>query len=291
MTMVFRTLIDTVSLADRLDDRSCAIVDCRVKLDDPEWGPAEYRYAHIAGAVFADLGRDLAGPKTGRNGRHPLPDPDAFTRTLSRLGIDSSVQVVAYDQADGMYAARLWWMLRWMGHEAVAVLDGGFARWVEEERPTRAGVETRAPRTFNGRANWSLVASLEEVSRVAAGTDFRLVDARAPERFTGATEPIDRVPGHIPGAINYFFKGNVDEAGRFRTADDLRQQLQHGLAGTPPERVIVYCGSGVTACHNILALEHAGLPGARLYPGSWSEWSSDPSRPVATGAGSVPNDS
>jgi thiosulfate/3-mercaptopyruvate sulfurtransferase len=278
--MAFTTLITTDALARFLDDESIAIVDCRYKLDDEEWGLQQYVASHIPGAAYAHLGRDLAGKKTGDNGRHPLPDPDALRRTFGRLGIASGVQVVVYDQDTGLFASRLWWLLRWMGHEAVAVLDGGFAKWVAEGYPTKSGEEHHALREFVGapRVGWTMSAG--EVAAAARKPDWRIVDARAPERYRGESEPIDRVAGHIPGAVNHFYKRNLDERGIFRTPEELRAAARETLGETPPERVICYCGSGVTACHILLALEHGGLRGGKLYPGSWSEWSSDPSRPV-----------
>lgn len=281
--MVFRTLIDTETLLARLGDPLLAIVDCRSKLDDHEWADQQYEAAHIPGAVLAHLDRDMAGPVTGTNGRHPLPDPSVFADTLSRLGIDADVQVVAYDQDSGMYASRFWWMVRWLGHEKVAVLDGGFAKWIAEGRPTWSGAELRPARAFVGSPMSDAVVGVDEVAALASSSGARLLDARAPERFSGASETIDRVGGHIPGAANYFFRNNVDDRGVFRAPDVLRRQLETALAGTPPDRVVCYCGSGVTACQNLLAMEHVGLPGARLYVGSWSEWSSDPARGVATG--------
>ena len=280
--MAFTTLITTDALALHLDEAAFVIVDCRYNLETEEWGAQEYIARHIPGAVYAHLGRDLAGKKTGSNGRHPLPDPEALRRTFGRLGIASGVQVVAYDQDVGMYASRLWWLLKWMGHDAVAVLDGGFAKWSAEERPTRSGEEHGALREFTGapRVGWTMSAG--EVAAASRKSDWRIVDARAPERYRGETEPIDRVAGHIPGAANHFFKRNLGERGTFRTPEEIRRGLSESLGDTPPERVICYCGSGVSACHNLLALEHAGLRGAKLYPGSWSEWSSDPSRPVET---------
>ncbi len=281
--MDFRTLIDTEALSRHLSDPSVAVVDCRSKLDDLTWAPQQYETAHIPGAVLAHLDHDMAGPKTGSNGRHPLPDPSVFADTLSRLGIDNAVQVVAYDQDSGMYASRFWWMLRWLGHERVAVLDGGFGKWIAEGRPTARGREQRTRRSFVASPNLGAVVSVQEIGVLASSSASRLLDARAPERFSGASETIDRVGGHIPGATNYFFKNNVDEHGIFRAPDVLRRQLEAALGGTPPDQVVCYCGSGVTACQNLLALEHAGLSGGRLYPGSWSEWSSDPARPIATG--------
>ncbi len=278
--MAFTTLITTDALARFIDEDAIAIVDCRYKLDDEEWGTQQYAAAHIPGAAYAHLGRDLAGKKTGDNGRHPLPDPDALKRTFGRLGIASGVQVVAYDQDTGLFASRLWWLLRWMGHEAVAVLDGGFAKWIADGYPTRSGEEHHALREFVGapRVGWTMSAG--EVAAASRKPDWRIVDARAPERYRGETEPIDRVAGHIPGAVNHFYQRNLDDRGTFRTPEELRAAARATLGDTPPDRTICYCGSGVTACHILLALEHAGLRGGKLYPGSWSEWSSDPSRPV-----------
>jgi thiosulfate/3-mercaptopyruvate sulfurtransferase len=278
--MAFTTLIDTETLAGHLTDPAFAILDCRFKLEDVAWGEREYSARHIPGAVYADLERDLSGKKTGVNGRHPLPDADVLAETFGRDGIDSRVQVVAYDQDSGMYASRLWWMLRWLGHDAVAVLDGGFARWTAEDRATASGRETRQPRRFTGAPRAAMTATVDDVAGIRSRADWRLVDARAPERYRGETEAIDRKAGHIPGAANHFFKWNVNDTGTFRSPADLREQLRKTLGGIPSDHVVCYCGSGVTACHNLLALEHAGMSGARLYPGSWSEWSSDPSRPT-----------
>jgi len=282
--MTLRTLITTDALAARLGDPAVAIVDCRYKLEDESWGHGEYEAGHVPGAVYAHLGHDLAGARTGRNGRHPLPSVDDLTRTFSRLGIGAGVQVVAYDQDAGMYAARLWWLLRWLGHDAVAVLDGGFAKWLAEHRQTKSGVETRPPADFRGAIRPNQVLTAKDVAAVSQKADWRVIDARGPERFRGETEPIDRVAGHIPGAANHFFKWSLTDAGTFGAPEELRAKLTGVTGNVTPDHVVCYCGSGVTACHNLLALEHAGIRGARLYPGSWSEWSSDPSRPVETGA-------
>ena len=281
--MAFTTLISTAALASHMDDPAFAIVDCRYKLDDGPWGQREYAASHIPGAVYADLGHDLAGPRTGTNGRHPLPDRHTLARTFGRLGIASGIQVVAYDQDNGMYASRLWWMLRWLGHDAAAVLDGGFAKWKNEGRPTKNGEEPRQPREFVAAARGEMAIDVGEMASRAATSEWTLVDARAPERYRGETEPIDKTAGHIPGAKNHFFQWNLDERGLFRTPEELRARMKQSLGDTPPDRLVCYCGSGVTACHNLLALEHAGLKGATLYAGSWSEWSSDPSRPVERG--------
>jgi len=280
--MAFTTLISTGALALHLDDSAVAIVDCRGKLDDEQWGARQYTASHIPGAVYADLNDDLSGPKTGTNGRHPLPEVHVLARTFGRLGIASGVQVVAYDQDNGMWASRLWWLLRWLGHDAVAVLDGGFAKWIAEGRPTDRGDVRREPREFVAAPRAGMVADVAAVAARVGSRDWRLVDARAPERFRGEVEPIDRTPGHIPGAVNHFFQTNV-ENGVFKTPEQLRASFAPTIASTPMDRVICYCGSGVTACHNLLALEHAGMSGAQLYVGSWSEWSADPSRPVERG--------
>lgn len=278
--MVFTTLISTGDLATRLTDPAFVIVDCRFALADTEWGRRDYLAGHIPGAAYAHLERDLSGRKTGGNGRHPLPDPLALSDVFGRLGIGPGSQVVAYDQDAGMFASRLWWLLRWLGHDAVAVLDGGLARWIEEARPVSSGDEHRAPGTFRGTLTGNAVASAEDIADRLGQPGWRLLDARAPERFRGEVEPLDRVAGHIPGATNHWFQENLDERGTFRSPDDLRAQLTAVIGDVPPDQLVCYCGSGVTACHNLLALEHAGLHGAKLYPGSWSEWSSDPSKPV-----------
>ncbi len=276
--MILRTLIDRDTLGGRLDDPTVAVIDCRFSLDDESWGERAYVASHIPGAAYAHLKRDLSSAPTGRNGRHPLPDPGVLRQTLGRLGIDRTVQVVAYDQDSGMWASRLWWLLRWMGHDAVAVLDGGFARWQAAGRLTGSGVEAHKARAFDGAPGAGMTVTADEVAKLGAGG--RLIDARAPERYRGDVEPIDRVPGHIPGAVNRFFQDNLRQDGTFQSPAELRAALSGALAGQPPDCAICYCGSGVSACHNLLALEHAGLTGVKLYPGSWSEWSSDPARPI-----------
>jgi thiosulfate/3-mercaptopyruvate sulfurtransferase len=281
------TLVSTDLLASHLGgehaDARWAIVDCRFDLQAEHWGREQYERAHIPGAVYASLKDDLAGPRTGTSGRHPLPTPNELTRTLSRFGIGPDTQVVVYDQDSGMYASRLWWLLRYMGHDAVALLDGGWAKWIREGRPTRSGDEQRPAETFVGAPRPLLRAAVDEVAARLADPNMLLIDARGPERYEGRTEPIDRVAGHIPGALNRYYKSNVTDEGTLLPPDTLRQQFADLLAGHEPADVVMYCGSGVTACHNLLAMEHAGLAGARLYPGSWSEWSSDPTRPVEKG--------
>jgi thiosulfate/3-mercaptopyruvate sulfurtransferase len=280
--MALTTLVDAQYLAGHLFDERLRIVDCRFDLKDVAWGEQAYLEGHIPAAVYANLDRDLSGHKTGSNGRHPLPEPASLAETLGRLGIDGSIQVVAYDQDSGMYASRLWWLLRWLGHDAVAVLDGGLAKWQAEGRPLREGAETPPARTFVPDLKPRLVADLNDVREAIATGDRLLVDARAPERFRGESEPLDRVPGHIPGAVNHFFKWNLNDDGTFRSPEELHERLRRSIGNVPAERITCYCGSGVTACHNLLAFEHAGLGLSRLYVGSWSEWSSDPTRPVQT---------
>jgi thiosulfate/3-mercaptopyruvate sulfurtransferase len=282
MPLMFTTLISTDALAAHLTDPAMIVVDCRFTLDDEAWGSREYERRHIPGAEYAHLDRDLSGAKTGSNGRHPLPDPVALARTFGALGITSGVQVVAYDQDTGIYASRLWWLLRWLGHDPAAVLDGGFAKWIADGRETAEGVELRAPRGFEPALRPEMAVEVEQVAARLAESAWRLVDARGPERYRGEVETLDRVPGHIPGAANRHYQRNLDERGTFRSPADLRAGFDEVIGERRPEQVICYCGSGVTACHNLLALEHAGLHGAKLYPGSWSEWSADPSRPIET---------
>jgi len=281
---MWTTLVDAATLLGRRDQPDLAIVDCRFYLHEPDRGERDYHASHLAGAVYAHLDRDLSGPKNGTNGRHPLPEPERLKQTFGRLGIGPGVQVVAYDEDNAMFASRLWWLLRWMGHNDVAVLDGGLAAWRTLGGPLASGVESRVPRPFTGSPHPELVAALDEVIAVAQAADQAcLLDARAPERFRGDVEPLDPRAGHIPGAKSHFFKDNVYADGRFLPVPALRARMEASLRGRLPGDVIAYCGSGVTACHNLLAMEHAGLQGARLYPGSWSEWSADSDRPVATG--------
>jgi thiosulfate/3-mercaptopyruvate sulfurtransferase len=277
----FTTLIAAADLASHLADPGWAVVDCRFDLANTGWGEEQYRAAHLPGAVYAHLDRDLSGPKTGKNGRHPLPDVEQFKARLGVWGIGPGVQVVAYDQSSGMWASRLWWLLRYLGHEAAAVLDGGFAKWSREGRPTRAGEEQRAPATFVGAPRAPLQVSADEVERLRADPAYRLIDSRAPERYRGETEPLDPVAGHIPGALNLYNLSNVNADGTFLAPEQLRAKFLALLGDAPPSNVVAYCGSGVAAAHNVLAMEIGGLSGARIYPGSWSEWCSEPGRPAA----------
>ncbi len=282
--MTYQTLISVTELVTHLADPDWAIVDCRFSLADIEWGRKEYGQNHIPGAVYAHLDEDLSGPIIpGQTSRHPLPAIESFARTLSNWGVDENVQVIAYDTAGGAIAARLWWMLRWLGHEAVAVLDGGWPRWQAEAGPVRSGVETRQARVFVPRPKPELVVKADQVEDIRADAGYCLIDARSSDRFRGENETLDPVAGHIPGALSLPFAGNLAEDGRFLPPEALEARFQDLVGSVPPERTIFYCGSGVTAAHNILAMVHAGLGETRLYAGSWSEWITDPSRPVETG--------
>jgi len=280
--MSFTALISTEELGRHLDDPAFVIVDCRYELADAGAGERAYRAGHIPGAAFMHLDRDLSGAKTGRNGRHPLPDAGALAATLGRAGIDASRQVVAYDQNNGVWASRLWWLLHWLGHDAAAVLDGGIDRWRAEGRSLTDAVTSPRPTVFRAKPP-APVASADEILRHIDDRALLVLDARAPERFRGDAEPIDPVAGHIPGARNRPYSGNVTPQGTFKPAPQLRSEFEALLRGRPATIVVHQCGSGLTACHNALAMAIAGLPGSRLYPGSWSEWVSDPARPVARG--------
>jgi len=280
--MRYTTLIDTAVLAANLGDPSFAIVDCRFDLKDTSAGERAYAEAHIPGAVYAHVDRDLSGEKSGTNGRHPLPPVETFVATLGRLGIEAGTQVVVYDHDSGGFASRLWWMLRWLGHDNAAVLDGGFAKWQREGRPVTAESPATEQTTFVP----TLVRPTVSAMGVAASLprhDLLLLDARAAERYRGDVEPLDAVAGHIPGALNRPYARNLGADGTFRPARELRSEIDAILHGRSVDDVVHYCGSGVSACHNVLAMAIAGYPLTRLYPGSWSEWSADAKRPVAKG--------
>jgi thiosulfate/3-mercaptopyruvate sulfurtransferase len=281
--MPFTTLVGAEELAAHLDHPDWCIFDCRHDLADPGKGERLYRASHIPGARFAHLDRDLSGAKTGRNGRHPLPDPAAFAAWLGSQGVDTTKQVVAYDDAGGAFAARLWWLLRWVGHRSVAVLDGGWAAWLAAEQPTTDLPPVITPTRFDGRADPTMTVDTAWLEAHLEHAGVCLVDARSPDRYRGENETIDPVAGHIPGAVNRFFKDNLRADGRFESAEPLKAAFESLAGGVPPVAMVHQCGSGITACHNLLAMEIAGLPGARLYPGSWSEWCADPRRPIAKG--------
>ncbi|MEO7336042.1 MAG: sulfurtransferase [Caldimonas sp.] len=262
------------------------LIDASFDLADVDAGRRNWAAGHLPGSVHLHLDDDLAGKKTGRNGRHPLPERAAFRALLGRIGIVPTSPVVAFDGQGGIYAARVWWMLRWIGHADAAVLDGGVAAWLRAggQLVTDATARPAAAAIYPDLAPLTTQRDADEVARDIG--KVRIVDARAPDRFRGDVEPLDAVAGHLPGASNRFFRMNLDEAGLFKPAARLRDEYSALLGGTDPAastRVVHQCGSGVTACHNLLAMEHAGFAGSALYPGSWSEWSSDPARPVARG--------
>jgi len=280
--MPWTTLISAEELAEHID--RCLVLDCRHDLTDAQAGPRGFAEAHIPGARHVHLDHDLSGPKDGRTGRHPLPSPEQVRALLAGLGLTDDRQLVLYDTAGGSSAGRLWWMARWIGHDAVAVLDGGLAAWRRAGFPVSA--EPPAPPVagrLSPRPPRATLADVAETARAAGAADRLVVDARAADRYRGEVEPFDPVAGHIPGSVNRPWSSNVREDGRFKPGPVLRAEFETLLAGRPASAVIHSCGSGVSACHNLLAMAHAGLPGAALYAGSWSEWVADRSRPVATG--------
>lgn len=277
--MSYTTLVDVATLRAHLDDPNWLVVDVRHQLSDTCYGERAYAAGHIPGALFLHCDRDLSGPMTGTNGRHPLPDIDSLAQRLGDIGVGSTTQVVVYDDAQGMIAGRLWWLLRWLGHDAVAVLDGGLQAWQAAGGAMTELQPTLAPRVFVARTRAAWVGADYVLERIET-PHMCLVDARGPDRFRGENETIDPVGGHIPGALNRCFKDNLQPDGRFKPAAQLRAEWLAILAGSPPDQVIHQCGSGVSACLNILAMEIAGLPGSRLYAGSWSEWCADPGRPI-----------
>jgi len=279
---VFHTVVSVDDLAAHTGDPHWVVIDCRHSLQDFGAGRRAYDEAHIPGAFFANVETDLAGEKTGKNGRHPLPDPQRLAAFLSELGVTPATQIVAYDAGADMFAARLWFLCKFIGHDAVAVLDGGFAAW------TAAGnaVETREPArpkngTISPQPRHELTANADSVLASLEKKDLVLLDARAADRFAGQNETIDPVGGHIPGALNRPFKTNFNDRGLFKSPQELR--TEYTALGVEPRRLVHQCGSGVSSAVNLLAMEIAGVSGSRLYPGSWSEWIADPARPIATG--------
>jgi len=279
--MSYTTLVDVATLQAHLDDPAWLVVDVRHQLADTGYGDRVYAEGHIPGAVFLHCDRDLSGPMTGRNGRHPLPDPEQLARRLGDIGIGATTQVVVYDDAQGMIAGRLWWLLRWLGHDRVALLNGGLQAWQAAAGVMTNLLPTLSPRVFVPRQQDRLRVDADYVLERIESPHMHLIDGRAADRFRGENETIDPVGGHIPGAINRFFKDNLLADGRFKPAAELRAEWLAILAGTLPDQVVHQCGSGVSACLNMVAMEIAGLPGSKLYAGSWSEWCADRGRPVA----------
>lgn len=277
--MSYTTLVDAATLQAHLDDPSWLVIDVRHQLADTGYGERAYAAGHIPGAVFLHCDRDLSGPMTGSNGRHPLPDAEKLAKRLGEIGVCATTQVVVYDDAQGMIAGRLWWLLRWLGHDAVALLDGGLQAWQAAGGALTGVFPTLSAQTFVARPLDRLVKADYVLERIET-PHMHLVDARSADRFRGENESIDPVGGHIPGAVNRFFKDNLQPDGRFKPAAELRAEWLAVLAGALPDQVVHQCGSGVSACLNMLAMEIAGLPGSLLYAGSWSEWCADPGRPV-----------
>lgn len=273
------TLVSTEELGAHLGE--WRVFDCRHDLANPQLGERQYRQSHIPGALFASLERDLSAPKSGRNGRHPLPAPEIFQKWIEGSGVKPSDQVICYDAGPGAMAARLWWMLRWVGHDAVAVLDGGFAKWTQEKRPVSAELAPVTPSRYPVRLRPQMAVTVEVLSSNLGGS--MLLDARAPARYRGEQEPIDPAAGRIPSARNRFNMDNLTPQGTHKAPEELRREFERVLGARKPAEVVSYCGSGVAACHNLLAMEVAGLKGGKLYAGSWSEWIADPSRPRESG--------
>jgi len=282
--MSYRTLIDAADLARLMEQGDVLVCDCRFDLADPDAGRRDYLGGHIPGAIYVDLERDLSGTPTGTNGRHPLPDRDAFAARMAKLGVTQDGLIVSYDASGGYYASRLWWMLRWTGHGQVAVLDGGLKAWMESGRGLEEGEVRPPPGDFRASDDAAMpIAKVEGIEANLSSGDLLVVDARMAERFAGASHPLDTASGHIPGAGNRFWQDNLTAEGRFKPAEQLAREFAGVIGDRPVGTIVHQCGSGVTATHNLLAMEVAGLAGSRLYPGSWSEWTSDPRRPIAKG--------
>lgn len=283
--MTLTTIVSTDEVAKHLNDPSWALIDCRFQLDDPDAGRLDYLKSHVPGAIYAHLDDDLSGPiVAGKTGRHPLPDMDAFVNTLSHWGIDESTQVIAYDTNSAVYAGRLWWMLRWLGHDQVAVLDGDFRQWLREGRPTSSGDESRSRRQFRANPRPQMAVSVDDVVANLTTKKYQLYDARDEARFRGEVAGMDPVAGHIPGAKSAFYGPNLTDDGKFRSPAELGERYKQLLGDNDPQETIWYCGSGVSVHHDLLAMEIAGFKrGARVYIGSWSDWINDSERPVATG--------
>lgn len=270
--MLYQTLLSSEVLVNQLINPNWIVVDCRFLLNDTEAGRRAYQANHITRAHYAHLDEDLSGPITAKSGRHPLPDPDGLCHTLGTWGITPKSQVVVYDDAGGAMAVRLWWLLRWLGHQHVALLDGGWQRWQELGFPVQQTIPVSLPTTYASTENNQIWLTTAQVQQALEKGKIILIDARTAERFEGKVEPIDPVAGHIPSALNRPLQLNLDHKGCFKSPEQLRSEFGELLNGRATDEVVHMCGSGVTACHNLLAMEYAGLPGARLYPGSWSEW-------------------
>jgi thiosulfate/3-mercaptopyruvate sulfurtransferase len=279
--MEYTTIISTQDLYENLFDPSWVIIDCRFSLAKPEQGRSDYLQSHIPGAVYAHLNEDLSGEVIpGKTGRHPLPPVEKLTATFNQWGIDADAQVVVYDDAGGSVAARAWWMLRWLGHESVAVLDGGWQHWLQEIKIVQSRLETKSPREFKAHPRTDMQVSVEQVEALRNNPAYKIFDARTKERFQGRNETIDPVAGHIPGVFSAPYARNLAPNGTFRPKKDLYRYYKRLIGDIPPQNVIFHCGSGVTACHNFLAMLHASLGDGKLFVGSWSQWIADSRRPI-----------
>jgi thiosulfate/3-mercaptopyruvate sulfurtransferase len=281
--MTYTTVISAEDLQAHIDDANWVVVDCRFTLTDPGAGQRAYEEGHIPGARYLHLDDDLAAPITESTGRHPLPDPEDLAQKLGELGIDNNTQVVAYDDAFGAMASRLWWLMRWMGHDKVALLDGGLPAWIRKKLPLTPDVPVSEKKTFTPSLRTDMVVDMPAMEAIVESGKNVIIDARSEERFTGEVEPLDKIAGHIPGALNLPFEDNLDLDGTFMSQEEIVDLYKDFLGEKTGNDVVMMCGSGVTACHNLVALEIAGLPGAKLYAGSWSEWITDSNNPVATG--------
>jgi thiosulfate/3-mercaptopyruvate sulfurtransferase len=275
---MYTSVIDVITVSENIDQPDWVIVDCRYDLADKSFGKHAYLDSHVPGAVYADLHDDLSGLPATDHGRHPLPTVAHLNYLFKRLGICNNTQVVAYDHVYGSFAARLWWLLRYMGHETVAVINGGWPAWLDAGLPVQAGAQTKQPGNFQGKSRGEWLVTADQVPAAVL-----LIDSRDPVRYRGESEPLDRAAGHIPGAINRCWKDNLDPRGFFKNGQQLHKEFKGLLAGITPSDSVFYCGSGVTACHNLLGAAHAGLAAPKLYAGSWSDWCSVPERPIATG--------
>jgi thiosulfate/3-mercaptopyruvate sulfurtransferase len=280
---MYQTIIEPSKLYEHLYNPEWLIVDCRFSLQNTNQGFVEYQENHIPGAIYVDLNRDLSSPHIpGVTGRHPLPPVSRIIGFFSALGIQEGIQVIAYDAAGGaLAAARLWWMLRWLSHDSVAVLNGGWQCWSNEIQLGKSGVEERRPTKFRGIPRPNMYLTADEVDEFRMDPSYCLLDVRSEERYLGLIEPIDPISGHIPGAINFPYTRNLDHNGCFQSAEEIRKDYLKKLGNGHSEKTIFYCGSGVTAAHSILSMEYAGLPGSKLYAGSWSDWITDPNHPVS----------
>jgi len=280
--MTFDNIVDTETASEHLEDPAWRFIDCRFDLADTEAGREAYRKSHIPGALYAHLDEDLSHQHLSGQGRHPLPSQDELISTFTRWGIDPDTQVVCYDRQQNAIAARLWFLLRWMGHERVAVLDGGWDKWLHEKHPTTHDTPPVAAREFQAREALVATITAEEIMQ-PMDDELQIIDVRGAQRFAGEEEPTDPVAGHIPGAINLPYPKNLDAHDCFLPAEALQAMYQRIFQDTPASRSVFMCGSGVTACHSLIALHIAAIPGARLYAGSWSDWIQDPARPVEIG--------